>query len=329
MLTVRGKPNLFKRTSWSSAVFSPIIFSLTIILFTLPRVSTAVSPRIGVIYPNMRPPYQNVFNNIIQGVEEITGESANLYDIENGYDSVDLLNDLQNDHIETVITLGQRALKLAMRIPKRFDVLAGAVYISPNTNENLVSGISFDVDPEIIFSRLKKLAPGVNKVSVVYNPAQSDWLIERAKNLAPNYGLTFVALSAYNLRTTATLYRDIAQHADSNQSMWLLQDQANLDQSVILPMILKLAWDKQFVVISSNPAHVKKGALFSLYPDNVALGRRLASMAVRRFQEGVRTHEILPARELLIAVNIRTAKRLNLDFSIAQQREFDLVFPSE
>lgn len=329
MLTGSGKPSLLKRTYWDWGVFSPTIYPLIFILLTFPCIGTAVSPHIGVIYPNMRPPYQNIFNNIIQGIEEVTGESANLYDIENGYSSADLLDDLQNDHIETVVALGKRALKLAIGMPKRFDVLAGAAYISPNTSANLVSGISFDVDPEIIFARLKELAPGVNKVSVVYNPAQSDWLIERAKNMAPNYGLTFVALSAYNLRTTATLYRDIARHADSNQSMWLLQDQVNLDQSVILPMILKQAWDKQFVVISSNPAHVKQGALFSLYPDNVALGRRLASMAMRRFRTGNRTHEILPARELLIAVNIRTAKRLNLNLSISQQRNFDLVFPSE
>ena len=74
---------------------------------------------------------------------------------------------------------------------------------------------------------------------------------------------------------------------------------------------------------------MRKGALFSLYPDNVGMGRSLAALALQQMQGGPnKTASIKPLRDLLLAVNLRTAEHLGLQFSNQTQREFGLVFPN-
>jgi putative ABC transport system substrate-binding protein len=293
------------------------------------RTVLAAAPHIGVLYPDVRSPYQDVFMDIIKGVEDVTKDSIKLYDIKKDYDERALRQTLEKTHIDVVIALGRRGIKAAGKLSDMFEVVAGAAFLSPNGKSNVTAGISLNPDPEILFSRLKELVPRVTRVSVVYNLQRNNWLIERAKRTAKRHDLSLNAVPANNLKEAAALYREIVRDADASQAVWLLQDHSTLDKRVILAMILKRAWEKQFVVFSGNPGHVRQGALFSLYPDNIGMGRSIGGIVMRRSKSNTTNDHIIPVRDLLIAVNIRTAKRLELKFTSAQEREFDLVFPSK
>ena len=67
----------------------------------------------------------------------------------------------------------------------------------------------------------------------------------------------------------------------------------------------------------------------ALYPDNVGLGRSLGTLAINRTQiGGLKTSGMLPLRDLLVAVNVRTAEHLGLDLVRRGKQEFDLMFPA-
>jgi putative ABC transport system substrate-binding protein len=311
-----------------------VSFLYTLVVVILSALTTcfaalAKTPHIGVLYPDIRPPYEQVFLDIIKGVEDVTKDSIKLYDIKKDYDERALRHTLENAQINVVIALGRRGIKASSKLSGMFEVVAGAAFLYPNGKSNVTAGISLNPDPEILFSRLKELAPRVTRVSVVYNSQHNNWLIERAKRTAKRHDLSLNARSANNLKEAATIYREIVRDADASQAVWLLQDHTTLDKRVILAMILKMAWDKQFVVFSGNPGHVRQGALFSLYPDNIGMGRSIGAIVMRRSKSNTTNDQIIPVRDLLIAVNIRTAKRLELKFTSAQEREFDLVFPSK
>jgi putative ABC transport system substrate-binding protein len=75
-------------------------------------------------------------------------------------------------------------------------------------------------------------------------------------------------------------------------------------------------------------AHVKRGALFSLYPNNVELGHNLANSALRQISAGSQpVNAITPLKDVLVAVNVRTAGHLGLNIGQRQQQAFDMVFP--
>jgi putative ABC transport system substrate-binding protein len=80
-------------------------------------------------------------------------------------------------------------------------------------------------------------------------------------------------------------------------------------------------------VFSSSFLHVRKGAMFALYPNNLGLGRDLASSALATLAGESRKRGVSPLREVLTAVNLRTASHIGLNLDYQQQRSFDFVFP--
>ena len=94
-----------------------------------------------------------------------------------------------------------------------------------------------------------------------------------------------------------------------------------------MPLVLKESWNRGVPVFSSSFLHVKKGALFALYPNNLELGRNLAVSALSVLAGESRKRGVSPLREVHTAVNLRTASHIGLNIGYQQQRSFDFVFP--
>jgi putative ABC transport system substrate-binding protein len=290
----------------------------------------ADSPAIAVLYPDVREPYQGVFLRIIGGIEEGLKTPVKRYAVAETDKLAGLESELEKEHIRAVIALGRAGLAAAERLREKLPVVVGAVSNSPGTSAPAFPGITLSPDPDVLFDWLKQLAPEVRRVTVIYNQEHGEKAMDRAREAARTHGLTLNALPAENLRSAANLYRSfLSGVSEGSEALWLPQDESILDENSLLPVILKEAWDKNLVVFSSTPEYVKKGALFSLYPDNAGMGRSLAALALQQLQETrPRSSNMAPLRDLLIAVNLRTAEHLGLRFPIHEMHRFDLVFPT-
>ena len=257
------------------------------LVFGVPGGAAAEPATVAVLYPEIREPYRSVFLNIVKGVEDSIKGTVKQYVLKEGDSLSELKNGLDSEHVQVVIALGTSALAAAQQLPDKLRIVVGAVLMPPTENVRGVTGITLAPDPEILFDRLKLLAPGVQRVTVVYSQQHNEWLIERAREAARTRALELNALPASDIRASAIIYREVLNKLEhASEAIWLPQDDATVDESAILPLILKEAWDRNLIVISSNAAHVKKGALMALYPDNVGLGRSLATLAINRTQIG-------------------------------------------
>jgi putative ABC transport system substrate-binding protein len=308
---------------------------LTQILIALnlayPTFANASAPSVAVIYPDVREPYKDVFIEIIRGIEAGLDQSVKHYVLSGNEDTpAALLERVRNDHVDVVISLGRAGLSATKQLAEVFPVVVGAVLIAPGQETKGQTGITLTPDPEVFFERLKSIVPNAKEVTVIFDPRQKAWEIERARKAANTNELTLNAFPTQDLRLSAELYRKVlAQIKDGSIAIWLPQDNAAMDEQTLLPMILQEAWDKSFVVFSGNLDHVRKGALFSLYPDNFGMGRSLAALALDRLKNGASsTSAINPLRDLLLAVNLRTAEHLGLHFASHDRQQFNLVFPS-
>lgn len=165
-------------------------------------------------------------------------------------------------------------------------------------------------------------------MTVVYNPQRNDWLVRLARDAAKQHGLELVAHEARDLATAARLYEATFATSDGRRdAVWLPQDSTTVDESTILPLVLRESWNRNVPVFSSSFLHVKKGALFALYPNNVELGKTLASSADAAIAGEHRRRTVLPLRDVQIAVNLRTASHLGVQIGYQQQRSFDMTFP--
>ena len=288
--------------------------------------SWAGDASIAVIYPHIGEPYREIFEKIIEGIENEARTPLTKFPLHPDTDINALKSSLARQNIKVVIALGRQGMKTAALLDRSTRVVVGGVLTVPESEARGQSAISLAPDPALLFSRLKTLMPSVKRVSVAYDPTINGWLMKAAHTAARAQGLELVAHEAKDVRSAVRIYQEFFSAADSRKdALWLPQDSSTVEESAILPLVLQESWNQNIAVFSSNSTHVRRGVLFSLYPDNVALGKTLARLAKNSAEIG--KHGMMPLRDVQIAVNLRTAKHLELNLS--HQQNFDMTFPEQ
>lgn len=296
-----------------------------------PLAGAAGGPAVGVVYPDIREPFRSVFMNIAKGIGDTLGEEPKLLPLDDSEGIAAVRGWAQGEDVRTIIALGSRGPMISDALAESFPVLVGAVHMSPELQEKKYSGISLSPDPSLLLERLRQFAPAVRRVTVVYHREREQWMIDQAADSARKLGIELNAVPVDRLQEAVNAYSVVLNEQRSGtDALWLSQDSAVLDEQAILPMILREAWNKKLIVFSSNPAHVRRGVLFALYPDNYDMGVSLGTMALGTLSDGApaaNPQGIRMLRDVAIALNIRTANHMGLKYSKGVLREIDLVFP--
>jgi len=288
----------------------------------------AQEPSLAVLYPDVREPYRSIFSDIYSGIKSAAGGKVRPYVLIENEDSEQLQSWLSKYNPTVIIALGGLGKTIAPSLSSEFNIVTGAALFSNSNIQQGMIGISLSPAPQKLFIKLKELAPEVRRISVVYHPDSNGWLVDNAKQAAKDLGLVLVAVPAYSTREAARVYQEIlTEQVNGFDAIWLLQGDPTMDEMSLLPRLLSEAWNRGTIVFSSNPSHVKRGALFSLFPNNPQMGKSLALKA-ELVAKG-ESKNVEPLKDLLIAVNVRTAEHLNLKISRATRRDFDLIFPSK
>lgn len=284
---------------------------------------------IAVIYPDIGEPYRSVFTQIIGGIEEKARGRVTNIALGSNVNVGELNSSLRKQDTRVVIALGRQGMKVASSLDRNIGVVVGGVLTAQADEGRNVQVNSLSPDPALLFSRLKGLMPRAKRVFAVYDPRQSAWMIRLAKEAARANGLELVSYEAQDLRSAMQAYQGIFASADSSQdALWLPQDPTTVEDGSVLPYVLQESWSRNLAVFSSSFAHVKRGVLFSLYPNNAELGRYLAGSALGFMSTGANDAQgMLPLREVLMAINLRTAR--HLDINPGRQQDIGMAFPEQ
>ena len=284
--------------------------------------------KVGIIVPELRAPFKIIFDSVVDGVDESLPQDAIKLTLNKDYKPADIVNWVQRKNIDSVITLGGLGKKASLYVPGNIPIVNGALLSAPNS-ANKHPGVALTPDPKALFNLLYRLDATRKKVIVVYNPSKNQWVVDLAKRQTEANGVRLVTYKATDIKQAAIIYNEIFTSADlGTTALWLLQDRKVVDSKVVLPFILEKAWQKKIVVFSSALSHVKKGVLFSKYPDNELHGQQLAKLVMSmRTGTSSTNNKIYPSTGLQEAINIRTAEHLGLNLSRSKLREFDVVFP--
>ena len=267
----------------------------------------ALSSGLLVVYPTVKAPYNKIYQDIIKGIRESYPGTTQKIELTPNDKNEALSNGVKKYQPDIVITLGKKSLNEVSQLRLPVPIVAGAI----TKTEQPVSGVSMIPDPEVLLSNLLTMAPFVDNIYVVADFKRRDQL-ERAEAYLEQQGKTLQREEAESLQQAADKYLNIINQATSNDAIWLMRG-ANLNDPSILMLILEAAWKKKIVVFSSNPTHVKRGALFSVYPDNEKMGGTLAEIAKQQNQSHTaRNASLVPLRNLHLVVNKRTSKHLGI-----------------
>lgn len=291
----------------------------------------AAGSNIAVLYPDIGEPYRSVFSSIIEGIEERTRAPVVAFPIGSNPNTQNLTAELKRQNVQLVIALGRNGLRATSGLERDIGVIVGGVISIPETEIQGNAVFSMAPDPALLFDRLHNLLPAIRRIYVVYDPRQNAWLIRLAREAARTLGVELVAQEALDLKTAMRFYQDYVSSADPKRdAIWLPQDSVTVEESATLPFILNEAWARSLPLFSSSVGHVKRGALFSLYPDNLELGRSLGKSALNHLTNGAAGQRmILPLRQVLMAINLRTAAHVGANLGSRQQQAFDMVYPEQ
>lgn len=290
----------------------------------------APEDRIAVVYPDLGEPYRSVFAKIIEGIEDKVRGRVASFAVGRAVGADQLGGELKRQNVRVVIALGRNGLKAVSSIDQAIEVIGGGVVSPHDAEARATTTISLAPDPSLLFERLKAIHPAVRRVTVVFEPRQNGWLIRLAQQAARQHGIELKALEANDLRSALRLYQEFfATSPGRADALWLPQDPTTVEDSTVLPLVLKESWNQNVAVFSSSLVHVRRGALFALYPDNLEMGRRLASSALGALDGGAAARGVVPLREVMAAVNSRTASHLGLNLGPGHQAAFNLILPEQ
>lgn len=314
------------RCRWNSSIYKLLIFTRLLIFKACISYVFLVSPSaaatLAIVYPEVPAPYKQLFDQIIEGIEAKHTGALIKYPINSPIAPDNLLRKMQNDQVDMVVTLGRRGLSFNKALKDQYPLVTGALPIKPNG----ISGVSLIANPTNLFKQLHELSPNTQRIHVVFTE-KTQWLIDKAQISATTHDLELITYKAADIREAVKHYQQILKTADQKKdSIWVPLDSITANEKVILPLLLRESWDKNLVVFSSKPGHVKRGFLFTLFPDSAQDGVRLAEMLNSMFYEG-KTPGVVLSDSLRVVVNLRTASHLGLEYSSQLKNSFHQTFP--
>jgi putative tryptophan/tyrosine transport system substrate-binding protein len=293
------------------------------------RARAADTAALAVVYPDIGEPFREVFAAIVEGVRQQAKQSVPSFAVAGEAVLPALVDELKRREVRAVVALGRSGLKAAQLLDSAVALVAGCVLGVPEAQVQQAYAVhSLAPDPALVFAQLRRLLPGTRRVFTVMDPQQNGWLLKLAQEAARTLKLELVAHEADDLKRATRAYQELVGTLEPRRdALWLPQDATTVDDTTLLALVLQEAWQRGFALVSSNVLHVKRGALFALYPDNPALGRSLARSALEALEQPRRSARgMLPLRDVLVAANQRTAAHLGLTLDPRAQR-IDKLYP--
>jgi len=227
------------------------------------------------------------------------------------------------DQSSPVLVLGNRLARQVTEHNADRDLIVGAV----STEYTDVFGITLIPDAAVIANKLPVLVPGIKTVHIVTNAENNLLDFDRATEALSQQGIQLSIYQAEDIRVAAKVYRDLMQTLDKEDAVWILP-KGSFMNNAMLAILLHESWEKHFVVFSSNPVHVKRGALFSIYPNNYKMGLSLGRLAQDIVQGNSPQRQMQALEDVFVTVNERTSNHLGIDLTDEMRTHIDLTLPA-
>jgi len=276
--------------------------------------------QLAVVFPQVRQPFQKVYQTIAKGAAEgFAGPTSEII-----LDADKPATDLESriaDHM--VVALGGRGITELQPMTLAHPLVVGAV----SRRIPHVYGMSMVPEESLIVTKLHVLAPEVRRVFVIVR-SHDNIIDPKSAQLAFNQlGIQLHIHEAEDLRAAAGIYRKVIRSLGSGDAVWIHSGDRFVGNA-LLSILLQASWKSEFVVFSSNPTHVKRGALFSVYPDNFQMGVRLGELA-RKIAEGEQQQAGMePLQSVFVTLNERTSNHLGILLTDDMKEHIDLVLPA-
>ena len=315
--TSRHKPSAWIAMKALKAIHFGLVFAVTVTVVP----STALSSGLVVLYPEVRKPYTKIYQDIIAGIDEENPSNTNTIAITPDQSVAYYKTNLAQYDPDAIIALGQNSLSIFDQMDLDIPLVVGA--ITRSTTD--VTGISMVPDTRVIIDKLLMLYSNVRNIHVVTDPKNRADQLKTAANYAASKNVNLIVHEVSTIQAAAGEYKKLLALVKQDDAIWLMRDKA-INDSSLLSQVLETAWKKRVAVFSTNPTHVKRGALFAIYPNNKKLGKSLARLADKHRVKHITPASLSPLQDVYTVVNGRTSRHLGISMGGDVRAEIDSIF---
>jgi putative tryptophan/tyrosine transport system substrate-binding protein len=220
----------------------------------------------------------NIYYSALDGFKSTCNASMREYPMKGSdQESATIINLLRSRTPKLIFAIGNKAAQLANTnfsdIPIVFSLCANPVKYGL-TGSN-ICGVSLNVSSRDQLQMLKKVAPSVRRVGMVYTPSSNANLVEEARGIAESLGLEIVASQT---STTADVSDAINGLSGRIDAFWMIVDPLVSNMDVLKRLLLLTLSDKIPLIVPAQP-FVEGGGLLALTINYPNAGKQAGEMA--------------------------------------------------
>jgi putative ABC transport system substrate-binding protein len=290
------------------------IILLTCVLITLITRGSVIAADVAVILSANVDAYREALHGFKGALRHrIVAE----YDMEGSFGrGKSILDEIQTKpKPDLILTVGPWAFQLAAAkgatIPIVYAMVLNPPSITPAGAKN-ITGASMNVPVESIFRVFKQLGSKNRRVGVVFNRANTGYLMRRAEQVVREEGLELVSREVRSPKEAIQAIDSLQE--EKIHALWILPDETILTPEVIQYMLL-FSFRSKVPLLGLSDRQAQMGALLSLsFGSSEDIGRQAAELA-NSVLEG-KSPDMIPytmARQLKLTVNLKTAEKLGIE----------------
>lgn len=232
---------------------------------------------------------------------------------------------------DLIVAIGTLALRVVAGQVTDIPVVYAMVLNPPNivgAGAKNITGASMNVPVEQPIRLFKQLGPQIRRVGVIFNPANTGYLVRQADAVAQAQGLQLIAKEIRSSKEAIEALDSLQQ--GEIDVLWILPDETVLAPEVIQRMLL-FSYRRKVPLLGLSNRQAEMGALLSLaFSSSEDIGRQAGDLANRII--GGKTVADIPyttARRVTLAANLKAAQKLGMEIPKSVLARADTVIPAD
>jgi putative ABC transport system substrate-binding protein len=212
-----------------------------------------------------------------------------------------------------ILALGTSAARLVKDcdcgIPSVFSMVSepaqSGLLNSGGNGGTPMTGVCLDVPVREQFASLLDVVPRARRIGVIYNPDESQFIVDEARKAANRMGLGLVT---HPIASEAELPEGLSTLRSRIDALWLVSDRTVLTTQS-LQYVFLYAFQTNLPLMGLSEHFVKMGALLAVGPDYTDVGKQSGEFAAE-ILKGKDPEELPMAspRKVQLSLNLRTAE---------------------
>ncbi|MBI5542282.1 MAG: hypothetical protein HY901_00210 [Deltaproteobacteria bacterium] len=284
-------------------------------------VSLALLPdaaRAGSVVALLSDPKVAQFQEAMEGARESLGALSEIAVGAKGWEA-----ELKQQAPAVVLVVGQKALQVARASLPGTPIVYCMVFQKDVLVSPPVTGVPLEVSIGSQLAELRRVAPALRRIGLIYDPQTSSAQVEEATKAATVAGLT---LRPKGVADPRDVQAAVAEMAGQVEALWLLPAPRLITKEVF-SYLLVFTLEHRIALYGFLESFTRAGALASVSADYREIGRRAGELAAGIAAKPAEKRLPVPPvvfSQGAVTLNLKTAARLGLqipDEAVARARQ--------